>query len=157
MLIIGANEIPQCIPNKAHHSLLSSRFLLNLSNEEKKDPIKLCSYIELAHWYYLDLMRPEDASLPGCNLKEFMRACKWYNLVPESHISHLYLDPTVFQHCPWLLEDSTKDLEKLIAEWKMHKFKKPVRGAIVLNQDLTKVNQLNVFRLLFKEVRTVGI
>ena len=53
-----------------------SRFLINLSPEEKKDPIKLCSHIEPAHWYYLDLMRPEDPSLPGCNLREFMRACK---------------------------------------------------------------------------------
>lgn len=49
-----------------------SRFLLNLSSEEKKDPIKLCSYIELAHWYYLDLVRPEDHRLPACTLKEFM-------------------------------------------------------------------------------------
>lgn len=47
---------------------------------------------------------------------------------------------TVFQHCPWLLGDSTsKDLDKLIAQWKAHKFKKPVRGAIILNQDATKV------------------
>lgn len=53
-----------------------SRFLINLSSEEK-DPIKLCTYIELAHWYYLDLMRPEDPFLPACSLKEFMRACKY--------------------------------------------------------------------------------
>ena len=52
-----------------------SRFLINLSGEEKRDPIKLCTYIELAHWYYLDLMRPEDAALPACSLKEFMAAC----------------------------------------------------------------------------------
>ncbi len=54
----------------------NSRFLINLSSEEKRDSIKLCSYIELAHWYYLDLMRPEDPSLPACNLKEFMRTCQ---------------------------------------------------------------------------------
>lgn len=49
-----------------------SRFLINLSSEERADPIKLCSHIEVAHWYYLDLMRPEDHTLPACNLKEFM-------------------------------------------------------------------------------------
>jgi len=46
--------------------------LINLSSDERADPIKLCSHIEVAYWYYLDLMRPEDHTLPACNLKEFM-------------------------------------------------------------------------------------
>ena len=26
----------------------------------------------MAYWFYLDLIRPEDPSLPACNMKEFM-------------------------------------------------------------------------------------
>ena len=51
---------------------LPSRFLINIPDEDKDDPVKLCSHIELAHWFYLDLQRPEDPSLPACSLKEFM-------------------------------------------------------------------------------------
>jgi hypothetical protein len=58
----------------------------------------------------------------------------------DDEIFHHY--GIVFKHCPWLLRDSTRqqDLNTLITEWKTHKFKKPVRGAIILNQDMTKVN-----------------
>ena len=34
----------------------------------------------------------------------------------------------------------SKNLDSLIAKWKADKYKKPVRGAIILNTDLTKVS-----------------
>ena len=49
-----------------------SRFLINIPDEDKDDPVKLCSHVELAYWFYLDLQRPEDPSLPACSMKEFM-------------------------------------------------------------------------------------
>jgi len=51
-----------------------SRFLINLPEDERKDPIKLCYHLELAYWFYLDLLRPEDPTLPACTLKEFFTA-----------------------------------------------------------------------------------
>ena len=33
------------------------------------------------------------------------------------------------------------DLDNYVAQWKAHKYKKPVRGGIILNQDLTKVSE----------------
>ena len=46
----------------------------------------------------------------------------------------------VFEHCPFLVNKSmNKNLDALIAQWKSHKYKKPVRGAVILNTDLTKV------------------
>jgi len=57
---------------------------------------------------------------------------------------HFLVVTPVFQHCPWLVRgvsESSKDLEKLIADWKTHKYSKPVRGAILLNQDWTKVGK----------------
>ena len=32
-----------------------------------------------------------------------------------------------------------KDMAKLAEQWKAHKYKKPVRGAIILNKSMTKV------------------
>ena len=52
----------------------NSRFLINIPKEGQEDPMKLCTHIELAYWFYLDLVRPEDTSLPGCSMKEFMAA-----------------------------------------------------------------------------------
>ena len=31
------------------------------------------------------------------------------------------------------------DLDNYVAQWKAHKYKKPVRGGIILNHDWTKV------------------
>lgn len=55
-------------------TLRCSRFLINLPDDEKKDPVKLFTHLELAHWFYLDLLRPEDHTLPACNFKEFITA-----------------------------------------------------------------------------------
>ena len=49
-----------------------SRFLINIPEDDKDDIMKLCDHLELAHWFYLDFLRPEDPSLPGCTFKEFM-------------------------------------------------------------------------------------
>ena len=70
-------ELIIIIDNIYHTSVLViiySRFLINLPEDEKKDPIKLFTHLELAHWFYLDLLRPEDHSLPACNFKEFIIA-----------------------------------------------------------------------------------
>lgn len=62
-----------------HHSSIflrrsRSRFLINIPEEDKDDPVKLVSHVETAYWFYLDLQRPEDPSLPACSMKEFMAA-----------------------------------------------------------------------------------
>ena len=35
-----------------------------------------------------------------------------------------------------------KDMARLAEQWKTHKYRKPVRGAIILNEDMTKVGQV---------------
>ena len=40
------------------------------------DLMTLCNYMEQAHWFYLDIMRPEDPSLPACSFKEFLATSK---------------------------------------------------------------------------------
>ena len=64
---------------------------------------------------------------------------------PPIHTQFALMCFIVFQHCPWLVRgvsDSSKDLELLISDWKTHKYKKPLRGAILLNQDWTKVSEV---------------
>lgn len=54
---------------------------------------------------------------------------------------------SVFQHCPFLVRESTvQDMDKLIAQWKSHKYSKPVRGGIILSQDLTKVCSIPILQ-----------
>ena len=102
------------------------------------------------------LLPPPSSSLPACSIKEFMAtnvlsvhsppflSSSSSSLLPSlplpspfpkfpSHVS-------VFQHCPFLVRDSVaRDLDKLIAQWKSHKYKRPVRGAIILNHNWNKV------------------
>jgi mRNA-decapping enzyme subunit 2 len=42
--------------------------------EERKDLVRICFQIELAHWYYLDFYCAEDkaeSKLKPCGMKEF--------------------------------------------------------------------------------------
>lgn len=36
-----------------------------------------------------------------------------------------------------------KDMARLADQWKTHKYKKPVRGAIILNESMTKVRHVH--------------
>jgi len=48
-----------------------SRFVINVPEEESRDPIRLLFQVELAHWFYLDFYCPENSELRSCNIKEF--------------------------------------------------------------------------------------
>lgn len=51
---------------------LSSRFIINVPNEERSDFIRICFQIELAHWFYLDFYcSAEDTRLVPCGIKQF--------------------------------------------------------------------------------------
>jgi mRNA-decapping enzyme subunit 2 len=96
---------------------LCSRFLLNIPEEEKNDPIKLCYHIELAHWFYLDLTRNEEPTLPACSFKEFIA--------------------TIFHHIP-SLKVTDRPVSQLAEEYKSSKLKRPVCGGIILNEAMDK-------------------
>jgi len=50
-----------------------SRFLINIPHEERRDVVRLCFQIELAHWFYIDFYRQGNPELPGIGIKEFTR------------------------------------------------------------------------------------
>ncbi|KAK6643863.1 hypothetical protein RUM43_000126 [Polyplax serrata] len=97
---------------------LSSRFIVNIPEEEKREPIRLCFQVELAYWFYLDFFCTEDPNLKTCGMKEFTAQ--------------------IFEHIPFLTP-LLKNLDKIIDDWRMYKSSVPTYGAIVLNEDLTKV------------------
>ena len=130
--------------------------------------MKLCFHVELAYWFYLDLQRPEDSSLPACSMKEFMATSilevQYHNvglhcmcvcmslcvyvtvgcvLMHMCCLTYWFLDLApfpVFRHYPFLVRElDDNHLDSLIAQWKSHKYRRPIRGAIILNKNLTKV------------------
>eukprot|EP00794_Sanderia_malayensis_P009904 gene9904-10917_t len=94
---------------------LCSRFLINIPEEERKDLVRMCFQVELAHWFYLDFYRQEDPSLPGCGLQKFMEI--------------------IFSEFQFL-NKSNSDLQEIYTEWKKYKFQVPVFGAILLDESL---------------------
>ena len=45
--------------------------MINVPEEESRDPIRLLFQVELAHWFYLDFYCPENSELRPCSIKEF--------------------------------------------------------------------------------------
>lgn len=97
---------------------LASRFIINIPEEERKDPIRLCFQIELAFWFYLDFYCPEDAATRPCNMKDFTQM--------------------VFQHVP-SLQEHLPNTDSIIERWKEYKMAVPTYGAILLDETLEYV------------------
>ncbi|KAK9477972.1 Dcp2, box A domain-containing protein [Lipomyces japonicus] len=94
---------------------LSVRFIINCPPEELAS--RVCFQVEEAHWFYEDFVRTENASLPSMKLRDFTA--------------------TIFQHCP-LLRKWSATHEQAYENFQTYKTRIPVRGAILLNHDMTK-------------------
>nr|CAD7439151.1 unnamed protein product [Timema bartmani] len=96
-----------------------SRFIINVPEEERKDLIRICFQIELAHWFYLDFYcTEENKHLKTCGMKDF-----------AAH---------TFNHIPFLRVHS-KNLTEILDKWREYKQSVPTYGAIVLNEDMSQV------------------
>lgn len=111
--VTDKNSIPSHILDD-----LSSRFIVNIPEEERREPTRLCFQVELAYWFYLDFFCTENPGLKTCGMKEFTAQ--------------------IFEHIPYLTP-LLKNLDKVIDDWRMYKSSVPTYGAIVLNEDYTKV------------------
>ncbi|PPQ80829.1 hypothetical protein CVT25_001954 [Psilocybe cyanescens] len=100
---------------------LSSRFILNLPDEELASLERLCFQVEQAgltsHWFYEDFIREENNNLPSYNLKRFSE--------------------TLFKACP-LLQQWSHDHEQAFSTFMQYKTRVPVCGAIMLNDAMDK-------------------
>ncbi|KAL8994073.1 MAG: hypothetical protein Q9169_005863 [Polycauliona sp. 2 TL-2023] len=98
---------------------LCVRFIINLPQEELESVERICFQVEEAQWYYEDFIRPLDPELPSLNLRNFCLR--------------------IFQHCPLLSEFSPYHHATAFEEFLAYKTRVPVRGAIMLNQDMDQV------------------
>ncbi|KAG0212763.1 mRNA-decapping enzyme subunit 2 [Mortierella sp. GBA30] len=96
---------------------LSSRFIINVPDEELASVERICFQIEQAHWFYEDFVREQNPSLPSFNLKNF--------------------SAKFFQHCP-LLHEWSNEHETAFANFMEYKIRVPVCGAIILNETMDK-------------------
>ncbi|GLG95391.1 M7GpppN-mRNA hydrolase [Gryllus bimaculatus] len=97
---------------------LCSRFIINVPEEERKDLVRICFQIELAHWFYLDFYCAEGNNLKPCGMKEF-----------TAHI---------FQRISYL-KPHLQSLDSVLEQWREYKQSVPTYGAILLNEDLSQV------------------
>ncbi|KAL4802056.1 Dcp2, box A domain-containing protein, partial [Aspergillus unguis] len=98
---------------------LCVRFIINLPREELESVERICFQVEEAQWFYEDFIRPLDPALPSLSLKAFALR--------------------IFQHCPLMASWSHYHHMTAFSEFLAYKTRVPVRGAIMLNQDMDKV------------------
>ncbi|KAL7304317.1 hypothetical protein TKK_0003117 [Trichogramma kaykai] len=98
---------------------LSSRFIINIPEDERKDNVRLCFQIELAHWFYLDFYcTEENPKLTKVGMKEFAAI--------------------IFKHIDFLRPHASQ-IDVIYQKWRFYKQNVPTFGAIIMNKSLTKV------------------
>ena len=97
---------------------LSARFLLNLPNSEFESFERLFFTIESAFWFYDDYLRDEDPSLPRLQFKSFAKL--------------------LFGYSP-ILRPYSKDVERLVKDFRSYKQEVPTCGAAMLNSTMDQV------------------
>ncbi|KAL4988519.1 Dcp2, box A domain-containing protein [Aspergillus falconensis] len=98
---------------------LCVRFIINLPREELESVERICFQVEEAQWFYEDFIRPLDPALPSLSLKAFALR--------------------IFQHCPLMANWSRYHHMTAFSEFLAYKTRVPVRGAIMLNQEMDQV------------------
>lgn len=98
---------------------LCVRFIINLPHEELESVERICFQVEEAQWFYEDFIRPLDPALPSLSLKAFSLR--------------------IFQHCPLMSQWSHYHHMAAFSEFLAYKTRVPVRGAILLNEEMDSV------------------
>lgn len=98
---------------------LCVRFIINLPREELESVERICFQVEEAQWFYEDFIRPLDPNLPSMTLRVFALR--------------------IFQHCPLMSQWSHSHHSAAFSEFLAYKTRVPVRGAILLNDEMDAV------------------
>ena len=80
---------------------------------------RICFQVEEAQWFYEDFVRPLDPGLPSLSLKAFSLL--------------------IFQHCPLMSQWTHYHRNVAFSEFLAYKTRVPVRGAILLSEDMEEV------------------
>jgi mRNA-decapping enzyme subunit 2 len=94
---------------------ISSRFIINVPEDERYDITRMMFQIELAHWFYLDIFCDEIASLPKLSFKNF--TC------------------TIFGHVPFL-QTHLDSVEEVMEGFRNYKSNVPTYGCIIVCPEL---------------------
>lgn len=94
---------------------LASRFVLNMPQEEKYDPIRICFQMENAFWHYLDFCCECDSRLPKFKFKRFAQ-------IMFTYVPRLRQFLVVF--------------DDVVNKWIQYKFSIPCSGAIMLDETM---------------------
>ncbi|CAI9730826.1 m7GpppN-mRNA hydrolase-like [Octopus vulgaris] len=112
--VLSATPQPFIIPAYVLDDLCS-RFIINIPQEERLNPIRIFFQIELAHWFYLDFYCIENPDLHTCGIKDF--------------------SSQIFRHCPFL-NQYAEEVDKRFEDWKQYKMSVPTYGAIILDPEM---------------------
>ncbi|VDN06864.1 unnamed protein product [Thelazia callipaeda] len=100
---------------------LCFRFLINIPDDQKNIPVRLCFQIELAHWFYIDFYSSRSSSTLKC---------------PQVSLRDLI--GQIFNHCDFLIQYADK-VDKVLDEWRVYKSGVPTYGAALLDSSLNYV------------------
>ena len=103
---------------------LAVRFVINLPEWERTNLVRVCFQLELAHWFYIDFIRPDHPELADGTIHEFC--------------AHM------FNHVPFLRKFSSQ-VDTIVEQWSSYKMSVPVNGAIILNEAKDKVLMVRGF------------
>ena len=141
---------------------LCSRFIINVSEEERSDLIRIFFQIEIAHWFYLDFYcesnldgfnSPTSSGSSSSSLSSASSASSDdedgssnENLVHRKPSQHHQLKPcsmrtfaeNIFRHCPFLMQHSNQ-VDDILSKWKVFKHAVPTNGAIILDETMRYV------------------
>ncbi|TFY78991.1 hypothetical protein EWM64_g5020, partial [Hericium alpestre] len=119
--LLPCSQTPDRLKFSTHEEViedLTSRFILNLPDEELASLERICFQVEQAHWFYEDFIREVNPKFPSLPLKRFSEM--------------------IFQACP-LLHRWSGDHEGAFNHFMQYKTRVPVCGAIMLNDTWDKV------------------
>jgi len=104
---------------------LGSRFIINLPEDQRKDLIRICFQIEIAHWFYIDeyVSNKEKAN----SYQPRLRQC-WLREFAEHMFRHI-----------GFLRVHADNVDQILEDFKAYKLAVPTYGGIILNEDLSKV------------------
>ncbi|CAB3406667.1 unnamed protein product [Caenorhabditis bovis] len=99
---------------------LEFRFISNIPTFDKKNRIRICFQVELAHWFYIDhiVEGENNKNCPNLSFRDFARA--------------------LFEHCTEL-RHLANNVDSVISQWREYKSTVPTYGAILLDETLQKV------------------
>ncbi|XP_074604531.1 decapping mRNA 2 [Brevipalpus obovatus] len=103
---------------------LSSRFIINLPQNERENIIRAMFQVEQAHWFYKDFVRVQRPSLPALQFRFFARI--------------------MFNHVPFL-KTLLYEFDSLLEQWREYKSNVPTYGAILLDPSLEHVLMVQGF------------